>query len=185
MTRQELRIWLLGPPRVELGGAALVVDTRKATALLIYLAVTGQEHSRESLAVMFWPESDTGHAKAALRRTLSSLRKALNGEWLVIVRDYLAVEPAWLDTQAFAELLAATLNHGHPAAESCTRCIAPLTQALELYRGDFLAGFSLPDSPQFDEWQYFTERALQRKCTEALQLLSAAHQSAGSYEKAL
>ena len=185
MTKQELRIWLLGPPRVELGGAALVVDTRKATALLIYLAVTGQEHSRESLAVMFWPESDTGHAKAALRRTLSSLRKALNGEWLVIARDYLAVEPAWLDTQAFAELLAATLNHGHPAAESCTRCITPLTQALELYRGDFLEGFSLPDSPQFDEWQYFTERALQRKCTEALQLLSAAHQAAGSYEKAL
>ncbi len=153
--------------------------------MLIYLAVTRQPHRRERLAAMFWPESDTGHAKAALRRTLSSLRKALGGRWIEVTREHLAVEPAWLDTQAFAELLEGTLGHGHPASESCTRCIEPLTQALELYRGDFLAGFSLPDSPQFDEWQYFTERALQRKCTEALQLLSAAHQSAGNFEKAL
>ncbi|MGH2619912.1 MAG: ATP-binding protein [Anaerolineales bacterium] len=181
----ELKLYLLGPPRVELGGAPLVVDTRKATAMLIYLAVTGQAHRRERLAAMFWPESDTAHAKAALRRTLSSLRKALHGEWLEVSRDLLAVQPAWLDSQAFAELLVGTLGHGHPAAESCIRCIAPLTQAMVLYRGDFLAGFSLPDSPQFDEWQYFTERALQRKCTEALQLLSAAHQSAGNFEKAL
>ena len=153
--------------------------------MLVYLAVTRQEHRRERLAAMFWPESDTGHAKAALRRTLSSLRKALNGEWLQVNRDRLAVEPAWLDTEVFVELLEGTLRHGHPAGESCPRCIEPLTQAMELYRGDFLAGFSLPDSPQFDEWQYFTERGLQRKCTEALQLLSTAHQSAGNYEKAL
>jgi len=185
MARPELRLWLLGPPRVELGSAAIVVDTRKATALLIYLAVTGQEHSRESLAAMFWPESDSAHAKAALRRTLSSLRKALNGEWLVIVREHLAVEPAWLDTRAFAELLEETLGHGHPAGESCARCIEPLTQALQLYRGDFMAGFSLPDSPQFDEWQYFAEQALQRKCAQALQRLSEAHQSEGNLEKAL
>jgi tetratricopeptide (TPR) repeat protein len=56
---------------------------------------------------------------------------------------------------------------------------------LELYRGDFMVGFTLPDSPQFDEWQYFTGQALQRKCAEALQRLSEAHQSAGSFEKAL
>ncbi len=170
---------------MELDGSALVVDTRKATALLIYLAVTGQAHRRESLAAMFWPESDSAHAKAALRRTLSSLRKALNGEWLEISRDQLAVEPAWLDTQAFAQLLESTLGHGHLASEACGRCIEPLSQALELYRGNFMAGFTLPDSPQFDEWQYLTEQTLLRKCTEALQRLSAAHQSAGNFEQAL
>jgi len=163
----------------------LVVDTRKATALLIYLAVTAQADRRERLAAMFWPESDTAHSKAALRRTLSALRKALGGEWLEVSRDRLAVEPAWLDTQAFAELLEGTLGHGHPPGASCARCIEPLTQAMELYRGDFLAGFSLPDSPQFDEWQYFTERGLQRKFTAALHRLSAAHQSVGNLELAL
>ena len=175
----------MGPPRVELGGQPLVVDTRKATALLIYLAVTGQADRRERLATMFWPESDTGHAKAALRRTLSSLRKALGGEWLEVSRDRLAVEPAWLDTRAFAELFEGTRGHGHPAGESCPRCIEPLTQAVQLYRADFLAGFSLPDSPQFDEWQYFTEQGLQRRCAEALSRLSEAHRAAGNFEKAL
>ena len=153
--------------------------------MLIYLAVTGQGHRRESLAAMFWPESDTGHAKAALRRTLSSLRKALGGEWLEIDRARLAVQPPWLDTRAFAELLESTHGHGHSAAESCARCIEPLTQALELYRGNFMAGFTLPDSPQFDEWQYFTEQTLLRKYTEALQRLAAAHQSVGSFVQAL
>jgi tetratricopeptide (TPR) repeat protein len=90
-----------------------------------------------------------------------------------------------LDTSAFAELLQGVLGHGHPASDSCARCIEPLTQALELYRGDFMVGFTLPDSPRFDEWQYFTERTLQRKCAEALQRLSEAHQSAGNFEQAL
>ncbi len=36
-----LRISLLGAPRIEVDGRPLSVDTRKATAMLAYLAVTG------------------------------------------------------------------------------------------------------------------------------------------------
>ena len=37
-----LRLFLLGPPRLEADGATLPISTRKAMALLAYLAVTGQ-----------------------------------------------------------------------------------------------------------------------------------------------
>ena len=69
----RLNVFLLGPPRVELDGSPIEVDTRKATALLAYLAVTGERKSRDTLATLLWPEYDGEHARAALRRTLSVL----------------------------------------------------------------------------------------------------------------
>ena len=31
---------------------------------------------------------------------------------------------------------------------------------MDLFANDFLAGFSLPDSPQFDDWQFFQQEEL-------------------------
>src|SRR5687767_11040490 len=81
-----LRVALLGPPDVECDGSPLVVDTRKAVALLAYLAVTGERHGRDALAALLWPDHDTEHARGALRRTLSVLNKALGGRWLAVDR---------------------------------------------------------------------------------------------------
>ena len=41
-------------------------------------------------------------------------------------------------------------------------CLAHLTAAVELYSEDFLAGFTLPDSPTFDEWQFFQRESLRQ-----------------------
>ncbi len=71
-----LRLLLLGPPQIERDGVPLEVDTRKAIALIAYLAVTGQVHSREALAALLWPEYEQDRAYANLRRTLWSLNKA-------------------------------------------------------------------------------------------------------------
>ncbi len=177
----QLKLQLLGPPLVQVGGHSLEVDTRKATALLIYLAVTGEVQRRESLAVLFWPESDAAHAKAALRRTLSALRKALANQWLNSDREVVSLQADWLDCTLFAELVAATRTHGHPSDHGCDLCIEPLTQAAQLYRGNFLEGFTLPDSPDFDDWQYFHQLAYQRQLSEALQRLSTAHQARGEF----
>jgi len=38
----KLRVSLLGAPVITVGRTAVVTDTRKATALLAYLAVSGQ-----------------------------------------------------------------------------------------------------------------------------------------------
>ena len=79
-----LRLSFLGPPRIELDGVALALQRRRATALLAYLAVTGEPQPREHLAALFWPENNHQHARAALRRDLSELNLALAGHWLHI-----------------------------------------------------------------------------------------------------
>jgi DNA-binding SARP family transcriptional activator len=83
----RLSIFLLGLPRIELNGQPVTVDTRKAVALLAYLSVTRQTHSREALAALLWPEYDQSHVYAALRRTLSALNKAIGGVNLDIERE--------------------------------------------------------------------------------------------------
>jgi len=69
----RIRIRLLGPVAVEVDGSPLDVDTRKAVALLSYLAVGRRPASRESLAALLWPEADSSDARGALRITLGNL----------------------------------------------------------------------------------------------------------------
>ncbi len=80
-----------GPPRIELDGQPVILDTRKATALLAYLAVTGQRHSRDVLATLLYPETGQSRARATLRRTLSSLKVGIGEPWLVVERELLAL----------------------------------------------------------------------------------------------
>ncbi|MDQ1300429.1 MAG: hypothetical protein QG637_346 [Chloroflexota bacterium] len=89
----QLTIHLLGAPAIARDGAPIAVDTRKATALLAYLAVTGRGHARETLAALLWPEYDDKHARAALRRTLSTLRTALDTPHLAVDRDTVCLTP--------------------------------------------------------------------------------------------
>ena len=73
----HLELFLLGAPRVVLDGTPVTFDTRKAVALLAYLAVTGQPQQRDALAALLWPDADQSHARGALRRTLSVLHVSL------------------------------------------------------------------------------------------------------------
>ncbi|HUP18047.1 MAG TPA: SARP family transcriptional regulator, partial [Acidimicrobiia bacterium] len=68
-TSSGLRLALLGPPEITVDGSRLEVDTRKAIALLSYLAVSGEQPSREQLADLLWPDLDRDRARATLRRT--------------------------------------------------------------------------------------------------------------------
>lgn len=52
-----------------------------------------------------------------------------------------------------------------------TPLIHQLEAALQLYRDDFLAGFSLRDSPAFDEWHFFQSEHLRQQLAAALQQL--------------
>jgi DNA-binding SARP family transcriptional activator/tetratricopeptide (TPR) repeat protein len=168
------RISLLGAPRVEHDGGQIEVDTRKATALLAYLAVTRRRHTRDALAGLLWPEYNQTRARAALRRTLSSLGVARAAGWLVADRESvdLARDEVWVDVDRFRELLAECRTHGHAEGEVCAECFRPLSEAVALYRDDFLAGFALRDSFAFDDWQFFQGEELRRELAGALERLS-------------
>ena len=83
----HLSFYLLGTPRLERAGEPIEINTRKALALLAYLALNGQPQRREALTALLWPDSEPDRARAALRSTLWALNKALAGEWLVVDRD--------------------------------------------------------------------------------------------------
>src|ERR671933_1386549 len=119
-------ISLLGTPRIEVGGEPLEVDTRKAIALLAYLAVTRRRHARDALAGLLWPEYNQKRARAALRRTLSSLGRARAEGWLEVDREGVELnrERVWVDVDRFRELLAECRAHGHPESEVCPHCLA-------------------------------------------------------------
>jgi DNA-binding SARP family transcriptional activator len=172
----ELRIALLGPPRVERDGAPIEVDTRKAIALLAYLAMAPERHGRDAVAGLLWPDYDTEHARGALRRTLSTLNKAVGPGWLVADRTTVgfARTSFFLDVARFEELLAGCRAHGHAPEATCPACVEPLAEAARLHRGDFLAGFGLRDSTSFDDWQYFQAERLRRELAGALERLAQA-----------
>ncbi len=137
-----LDIALLGPPVITVEDAPLSVDTRKATALLAYLASEHGPIPRDTAALLLWPDYSQERSRAALRRTLSSLRKGLGGRWIVTSRAAIELDEKGVsvDLDRFDRL--ATSKRGKDRRE-----------AAALYRGDFMAGFSLRDSPQFDDWQ--------------------------------
>ena len=151
----DLKLFLFGSPRVELEGAPVDLERRKVLALLIFLAVSGRPHSRDALAALFWPDHNQRQARAYLRRDLAILNTGLPGNWLIVDRETVELNREagpWLDTEQFQRLLAACQGHGHPPETVCAECVLRLTEAAKLYTGDFLAGFTLRDSSEFDDW---------------------------------
>jgi DNA-binding SARP family transcriptional activator/Tfp pilus assembly protein PilF len=183
----SLSITVLGPPDVRVDGVPIEVDTRKATALVVYLAVTGRAHRRDSLAALLWPDQDQAHARGALRRTISVLRKALRDGWLRAEREDTGLDRTGLsfDLDRFRELLAETGRHGHPDSEPCPLCLPALEEAVALHRGDFLEGFSLRDAEDFDDWQFREAEALRRDRGIALERLVRAFQADGRPQDAI
>ena len=69
----------------------MAFDTRKATALLAHLALADRPRSREALCELLWPDQDPEHARGALRRTLSTLRKSVGEQWVDTAGDSVAL----------------------------------------------------------------------------------------------
>src|SRR5215472_6999526 len=187
-TMSRLALYLFGPPHMERDGLPITTDTRKAIALLAYLAVTRQRHSRDALATLLWPEYDQPHARATLRRTLSALNKALAGDWLSIDRETIGLEQHsdfWLDIDEFKLSLEACLTHSHQATETCPSCLQPLTRAGAIYTDDFMAGFSLQDSNNFDDWQFYQADTLRRDLASTLERLVQCYSMQGEFGLAI
>jgi DNA-binding SARP family transcriptional activator/pimeloyl-ACP methyl ester carboxylesterase len=183
-----LKLFLFGPPRVELDGAPVDIQRRKALALLVYLAVSGQAHSRDSLATLFWPELDQQRGRAYLRRDLAALNTSLPGAWFSADRETVELNHEaglWLDIEQFQGLLATCRKHDHAPKNVCPECIPLLTEAAALYTGDFLAGFTLRDSPEFDEWQFFQTESLRQELATVLARLVQGLNSQGKADAAI
>ena len=171
-----LELSFLGPPRILIDQTPIGFESRKAVALLAYLASMSGVHTRAEIAALLWPESDSRRARGALRYTLSLLRTSLGAEWFDITRQEIGLNEAasiQIDVRQFRHLLRKAHN------------IEKLEAALALYRDDFLTGFTLRDSPSFDEWHFFQQENLRQELADLLAHLVRAYAAGGDYDRAI
>ncbi|MCB9433928.1 MAG: hypothetical protein H6668_18315 [Ardenticatenaceae bacterium] len=155
----QLKLFLLGGARLKLDGEPLVgLASRKAEALLIYLACQPQPQPRDLLATLLWDDRPQQRALGNLSVLLSSLRKPL-GSLLLSSRQTVGLDEAgvWADALVLARAVGA-VAHKPLTGETAVS----LQTTLALYHGDFLTGFSIRDASQFEEWQLLEQERLHR-----------------------
>ena len=184
-TMAHLSLCLLGPFQARLEEQLVTrFKSSKARALLAYLATEADRpHRREVLAGLLWPDYPNRDALNNLRFTLSALRRAIDDRdtvqpFIHVTHDELQFNlgsNAYVDVAAFGEYLASAAAPG--------AVIAPLEQAVALYRDSFLAGFSLPDSSAFEEWLRLKQAQFERQAHAALHRLAELHAQRGEHEQ--
>jgi DNA-binding SARP family transcriptional activator/predicted ATPase len=189
---EALNLRILGEFAVDVAGEQIqTFQTDKNRALLAYLAMeVDHPHRRESLIGMFWPEKPESLARHSLSQALFSLRKSTLHDLDIDLFDvsskeiHFRPEACWLDAKVFDDLTQSCPIHGHDTVYACQFCVEYLEEATVLYRGDFLAGFSLNDCEPFNEWVLIHREAYQRKMVQILEQLSEYHQHQGSLDRA-
>jgi WD40 repeat protein/DNA-binding SARP family transcriptional activator/type II secretory pathway predicted ATPase ExeA len=182
---QPLQIFTFGGLRVLRGETPVAgLDTRKAEALLVYLACNPRRHPREVLADLFWDERSQSQAMANLRVALASLRKQLK-PYLIITRESVALDPdapVWSDVIEFEARLNGERTSSQALLEANARKV---DQAVGLYQGEFLEGFSLRESQRFEAWQVQEREHLHRLAVGALHDLLSYDLQTGAYPAGL
>ena len=191
---EQLQIACFGPFRAGLNGRP-ITDFRsvKGRALLAYLAIERDHpHRRETLAGLLWPDTLDAKARRNLSQTLLELRQAIHDRqneppFLIITPQTIALNPHSdhrVDVVAFSQHLAVGQNHTHPHWTACPDCIAQLQQAVELYQGQLLDGFSVPASDLFETWLRAKREQLQQQVIAVLTGLSNYFAQKTAYESA-
>lgn len=172
----------------------LEFESDKARALLAYLIVESyQPHRRESLIGLLWPETNEARARRNLNQVVYSLRQVLQplvGSSPLLLTDRHAVQlhpQAGLDVDVWQFLAAVerSQHHHHTSLAACASCRQALAQASALYRGEFLAGFSLGDCAAFEEWLLNQRECLAQTAAAALCELAICHERRGEFGIAL
>ncbi|MCP4415938.1 MAG: tetratricopeptide repeat protein [Chloroflexi bacterium] len=171
-------VTLFGTFQVILNGAAVTrFPTDKIRALLIYLLLHADQPLRRDILIgLLWAELPQKAARHNLRQSLYRLRRTFDAiepnasdKLLTITRQTVQLHGAYVesDVQQMRQLLA---TDGDDA-------IIAYAQAVTLYRGEFLAGFFLPDAVAFEEW------LLMQREVWSQQILQALHKLTQSYEE--
>ena len=175
-----LRLELLGDLQIRSGNGSLVaVGAKKSQALLAYLGVKpSQRISREKIAALLWSSTGPDQARQSLRQTLSTLRKELttvSPEEKILVEegDLLGVDETLVDCDVakFESLIAAGTE-------------AALREAIALYRGDFVEGFTINEE-RFDQWLIAERDRLHRVALRAHAQLVEMQSKRGALDEAI
>jgi pimeloyl-ACP methyl ester carboxylesterase/DNA-binding SARP family transcriptional activator len=147
MATPESQLLVLGELSVVRDGKPLALPrSKRARALLAYLALTPRRHRRDRLCAMFWELPDD--PRAALRWSLSRLRPLVDTAGrpcIVADRDTVGFdrEQVGIDLLALRQGVADGLE---------TLPTARLIALAATCRGELLEGLELPDCDEFQAW---------------------------------
>src|SRR5262245_2767468 len=173
----HLELTLLGGFGARVDTRSLVFPSRKARALLAYLAVpTGRPHSRDKLAALLWGDTAEPQARNSLRQCLFGIRRVLVAHRvraLVVDGESVALDQTAVrvDVAVFDRLVA-------------EGSLASLSRARSVYRGPFLDGLLLHE-PGFEDWLMAERRVLLDRAAQALARLIDRHVEAGAIDQAI
>ncbi|MEM7118950.1 MAG: tetratricopeptide repeat protein [Chloroflexota bacterium] len=180
---QPLKISLLGTFQVVRGREAATFKTDAARVLLAYLAAQQKRPiRRDALATLLSPDRPNRDALTYLRNRLTRLRRAIGDQqaeppYLYIDRKVIeltAGDHVWVDVVEFEQLLTQVQEHRHRTLSGCQLCLGRLQQAVDLYRGEMLAGLNFP-SDIWEEWLLAQREHRKRQALEAMTLLIDAY----------
>ncbi len=169
-----LKIRLLGPPEIQRDESSVKINRRKSRAVLYYIAAQTQAVTRGQLLEMFWIDLPRPQALQTLRATLYGLRQAL-GEDLLVMEEQIQLQ---LNVDVDARRFQTGLKSLPPELND-------LASLLELYRGDLLEGFFLPDSQAFEDWLTIEREHFRRLAIRGLSSLSRRYEEVGDFHNAL
>lgn len=191
-----LRFSLFGYPQIWRDTRDIAVDRGKSLALAAYLAVEsgaeGQAGAKSTrlgirgdvLTALFWPDASQQQAGATLRQSLIDLAHAADEAFIIHEGPTVRFNPqsgVWVDVNQF-EIQYESWKAGAPGPGNGRH---PLAQTADLYRADFLAGFTLRDLPAFDKWQSATKDLLHLHMAQILETLTNHYQRNGAWNEAL
>jgi DNA-binding SARP family transcriptional activator len=133
---------------------------------------------RSQICVLFWPDLPDAIARRNLTHLLTLLRQALPQPAVLLAEtETIALDPqlVWSDTTAATRLLRTVAAQARVDA---------LAEALELYRGLFLAGFALPGCPEYEAWLDQEHHAWERRIDETLAAMVEVHTAVHDYPAA-
>ena len=185
----QLSIVLLGAFQVTKDGQAITkFESDKVRALLTYLVVEADRpHQRQFLAGLLWPDYAERSARASLRNALANLRQVIDDKQATPPFLHISRQDIQFNQASVYEVDVERLGFKDADIQASQRLenMADLREAVDLYQGPFLAGFSLPDSPTFEEWALLKREFYHRKILSILQTLSNYYQSEQDYPLAL
>src|SRR5262249_2991994 len=154
---------LLGGFELRIGAKVLPLS-RKAEALLAYLAVTSAPaHSRSKLAALLWGDTTDDDARNSLRQVLFRVRRALGRASRILTING---ELVGLDQQSVQTDVATFLQLVADGSDEALR------SAADLYRGSLLEGRNTGESA-FEDWLGGERERLQEIAVAAFRRLIA------------
>jgi len=141
----SLEFHILRSPVLLIDGIPVEQNSPKLLALLAYLVVERGYHTRELLSTLLWADSTQDRAFNNLRQVLHRLRTVLPDGTLEITRSTVGISnkvELWTDFEVLKE-----------ADNDESLSFDSLAEVYELDSSDFMAGFSLSDSLEFESWQ--------------------------------